>query len=530
MPTFNVLTDRWIPLETRTLIGCKPDNPDDLTAYASYIELMSGERDALDLCHPRDDIKMFSRTLLAALTQALLGAADIEALRDRIENPLDRKELEEALAEYLPGFEAVGGPAFMQGGSTPKSNVKSQEPDEGDEEGAGIAALLFGIPKGSNANLFRGGPVPTAICEPCFVPALYGCQSYAYSAGRGSFPSVVGSPPVLTMVLSPKGVRASTWCNVLADTNVKGRQKQTKPWLGKHAANIGDGPIGLIDGLFWQPRQLASQRVGAGLCVLCGCINQHMVSLVSSDKKSQAGKREFRHPLVPTRELFKKGQPAGLRTFQFRSGRPVFASLPDLLNAPYSIAANEKAISRRAPVISQALECIEAPSFAVFQYLFDKASLLGMFSAQFPLSRSLVTEEALACLRGAVENTETAVYLLDKSLKAAGNEALSPNIQDAKDILWGDTEADFWTYVDGLKNGRADLDCFRRSLRSRTLGLFDKHTSSIGAERMQTLVKARVRLQADLKRELPLTTEPRPEEKTTKKQKSLKKGDHAQPR
>lgn len=63
MPSFNVLTDPWGPL----------DDGAGRPARASCVELICGGRDAADLVHPRDDERSFSRMLLSALTQALLG-------------------------------------------------------------------------------------------------------------------------------------------------------------------------------------------------------------------------------------------------------------------------------------------------------------------------------------------------------------------------------------------------------------------------------------------------------------------------
>ena len=56
---FNVLTDPWIPLD----IGGQ-------ARLASYAELLTGDADAAELLHPRDDFRIFGRMLLSALTQA----------------------------------------------------------------------------------------------------------------------------------------------------------------------------------------------------------------------------------------------------------------------------------------------------------------------------------------------------------------------------------------------------------------------------------------------------------------------------
>ena len=48
MTSFNVLTDAWIPL----------DDGAGRVSHASYVELMTGDRDAADLVHPRTELQL----------------------------------------------------------------------------------------------------------------------------------------------------------------------------------------------------------------------------------------------------------------------------------------------------------------------------------------------------------------------------------------------------------------------------------------------------------------------------------------
>ena len=71
-PSFNALTDAWLPL----LQG------DGTTLWASPVEVLSGEKDGVDLDYPRDDFRVYARLLLSALVQALLPAKTKEELVD----------------------------------------------------------------------------------------------------------------------------------------------------------------------------------------------------------------------------------------------------------------------------------------------------------------------------------------------------------------------------------------------------------------------------------------------------------------
>lgn len=526
MPTFNVLTDRWIPLETASLTAGSADPTGALTTYASYLELLSGERDALDLLHPRDDVKFFTRTLLSSLTQALFGADDIEALRERIATPLDRGDLEAAIAPLLQDFEAVGGPAFLQSGSKPpvvmdEGRKKKEKPAEPQ-----TIRMLFGVTQGNNHNLFRAPCAYDALCPACFVPSLYGAQSYAPSGGAGYSPGISGSPPVLSLVSHPAGVRATVWSNVLAADAVARYHAVPEgetPWKNATDKQGDDKPVGFLEGLFWQPRTLASSWVGAGRCMLCGQHADALVEVVDFAPRRKAGDRSYRHPYTALLEYTdKNGKVERSKNYQFRGDRPAFTGVPELLGDLTEGATSKGVLGRRAPVVAQALEGFPeaATSLLVFQYLFDKGSIKGIYGSTFPVVRALAERNVLAPLKGAVTAADTTLKLLRNALKNASQGAVQLYLPDAESTFWTDAEEPFWRYADALQTQReGGADTYLLALRAIALELFSRHVEPIATvpRRLPQVVVAGARLRADLKKQLPLSTDPKPEDTPKKK-------------
>jgi CRISPR type I-E-associated protein CasA/Cse1 len=113
---FHVLRDPWIPLDR--------NGHEEL---ASFVELLTGKKDAPDLWHPRDDLRFFARMLLASLVQALFEPKNEEELEERIARPMTRKELEGRIAEVEDDFWLVHPKArsgFLQTGKVPAEKKK----------------------------------------------------------------------------------------------------------------------------------------------------------------------------------------------------------------------------------------------------------------------------------------------------------------------------------------------------------------------------------------------------------------------
>ena len=243
---FNALTDPWLPLVQAS----------HETVWASPVEVLCGERDGVDLDYPRDDFRVYARLLLSALVQALFAANTKADLADCLGRPMARSAVEARIAPVLGDFDLFGPTPFLQVKAPPKP------PDKG--------AAPFVFP---GEDLFRSRVPITAVSLPVALVMLFIEQAYAGGAGRGYGAGPAGQPGALTMI-DPGSVRAAAWANTLARDWVseKYAKEEDRAWTNDKREARPRASLGIVTGLFFQPRGIWLIPAGRGVCSFSGAV------------------------------------------------------------------------------------------------------------------------------------------------------------------------------------------------------------------------------------------------------------------
>lgn len=467
---FNVLTDPWIPLDV-----------DGRAQHVSYVELLTGEHDAADLIHPRDDVRFYVRMLLSALTQALFPAKDAKELRKRIAEPLSRTLIEDRIERVKGDFELVGKGAFLQSAETSaRENATPQ--------------LFFD----ARHDLFRQAHAYEAICLRCGPVVLYGVHAFATAGGRGYSPGVRGAPPITTLV-KLESVRRTSWANTLSEEErirMAYAQDPPCPWSTAQAEKGGE-TIGLVEGLFWQPRAVQLVAADEGACCACGESGPRILAAGYAAKSKVAG-GNYRHPWSPAWEDTspKSKRPWSFRNF--RSDRPAWTGFSDLVSDSRGSGKRNERLARPAPVVRQWVERLapgaSGASLLVLDYAADKARILGRVSESFPLSNRITDPDFADYVRSLVARAEGTFRQLEDALlsarrkpspnqKGKGSKAKGYWLPDANAAFWQRTEGPFWSAFDAYLAEDADEDArFADSLRRTAFAIFDEHTSSSASD------------------------------------------------
>lgn len=455
---FDVLVDKWVPLEEGGQVR-----------LASFRDLLTGAADARDLLHPRDDLRFFSRMLLSALTQALVPARDTRELRERIERPLAARSVDPVLEEARQDFELLGRNAFLQGDASA----------DGEEA---TSQLFLDVPSGSNHVLFRPPRRYDGVCAACAVPAVYGIQAFSPSAGRGKSPGVRGSPPVTTLVWQPS-VRRSIWANTLTEKGAEAVSYPPdgpRPWRPAQKILTGER-IGLLQGLFWQPRSFVLRANGDGACSVCGREGARLhVRGFAAKSKVEGG--FFPHPYSPSYERLGQAGPIERHFVHLRSDRPAWVGLADLLTNTAGGDGPRRRMYHAAPVVHQWLEQLQQSqvTLLVFCYSTDKAKILSRFAETFPLSLQLPA--FVPQLRWIVERAEEVLFELRRALRRAHSKRREDKggfwLSDAESAFWQRSERPFWDAIAPAEKGQGGRSQFLRALTATARELFREHTEA----------------------------------------------------
>jgi CRISPR type I-E-associated protein CasA/Cse1 len=484
-PRFNALTDEWLPLL----------RADGTTSWASPVEVLSGEKDGVDLDYPRDDFRVYARLLLSALVQALFPAKTKAELIQRLDQPLLRKDVEARIKPVLVDFDLFGATPFLQIKAPPKP------PDKG--------AAPFVFP---GEDLFQSLVPLDAISIPVALVMLFIEQTYAGGAGRGYGAGPGGQPGALTLV-DPGSVRSAAWANTLTLETVKQTYAAdgARPWSNEKRAASPRASIGIVGGLFFQPRSIWLVPAGEGACSFCGRrgpLVRRSPFLPKSELSKRASGTEdlWQHPCAP---LAVNSQ--GIAAIRLSADRPAWTGLAQLLN-PISKAKVRKEHPREgpAPVLQQwkTLQTkTKRPRLLVLDFDRDKANVKARFFEAFPLTDHLLgNTDVVDRMRALVDDAQDVRFSLVKALTGAHDDRKQGGLAlaDAETSFWTASEGPFLDWLSSVTavdtwNDEADarVDQARRTmhaaLRRTALTLFNAHVtiSEFDPRKQARMAKAR---------------------------------------
>jgi CRISPR type I-E-associated protein CasA/Cse1 len=483
-PRFNALTDPWLPLTQE----------DGTSIWASPVEVLCGEKDGEDLDYPRDDFRVYGRLLLSALVQALFPAKNKDELNLRLATPLSRKEVEARITPVLSDFDLFGPKPFLQ--ITPPTNATPE---------GGAARFVFG-----DFDLYQPRVLVEAVCLPIALVTIFAEQTYAGGAGRGYVAGPGGQPGAFTLV-DAGSIRKTMWANTLTVDTVK--QKYTSDdadaWSNVKRTARPRAAIGIVGGLFFQPRSIWLSPAGQGVCSFTG-VSTTLVRLSpflpksELTKKPSKGEDVWAHPCAP---LAVNSQ--GIAAIRLNAERPAWTGLAQLLD-PISKSKTKIAhpLEGPAPVLAQwkSLNQKLKVRLLVLDFDRDKANVRRRFFEAFPLTDDFFKTDTLEHLRLLVADTQDVEFALRKALTRAHDDRKQGGLAlaDAQASFWARSESPFLTWLDSVVRANQDTNAgweqiqsaraaMMATLHRTAISIFDAHVelSEFDPRKQQRVAKAR---------------------------------------
>jgi CRISPR type I-E-associated protein CasA/Cse1 len=496
---FNALTDPWLPLV----------QVDGTTVWASFVEVLAGEKDGADLDYPRDDFRVFARLLLSALIQALFPAKNKAELVQRLETPMRRADIETRIAPVLEDFELFGPKPFLQ--IVAPSKIPKIP---------GAAPFVF------PAEDLRSTLIPLdRLSLPIALVTLFSEHTFAGGAGSGHGTGPAGQLGVLTLI-DVGSVRASAWANTLSREVVttKYAKEDPTPWSNeKRTATRRDG-VGLVTGLFFQPRGMWLIPAEHGVCSFCGKDGPRVRRSLRLSKselatKSSGGEDLWQHPCAP---LAVNSQ--GIAPIRLNADQPAWMGLAQLLR-PISKNKTKKQHPNEgpAPVLQQwktlgRRGTKATPKLLVLYFDRDKANVKRRFFEAYPLTELLADRvEVVEILRAILEDAEVVQRRLTKALTSAHDDQRRGGfaLRDAEAEFWRESEPSFLRLLASLASctewnaGTEQMaldrgDEMKRRVRRAAITIFDSHVelSEFDPSKAARVAKARRSLTSDLYKQL----------------------------
>ncbi|HEX9640775.1 MAG TPA: type I-E CRISPR-associated protein Cse1/CasA [Candidatus Krumholzibacteria bacterium] len=482
-PRFNAFTDAWLPLLQE----------DGTTQWASPIEVLCGEKDGVDLDYPRDDFRVYARLLLSALVQALFPAKTKAELIARLDQPLLRKTVEDRVRPVLEDFDLFGPAPFLQITPPPEPHAK------------GAAPFVF-----PGEDLYQSRVPIDAISIPIALVMLFIEQTYAGGAGRGYGAGPARQPGALTLI-DAGSVRGAAWANTMTLENVEQKyaHDDERPWSNKEREARPRASIGIVGGLFFQPRSIWLVPAGEGECSFTGCRGP-LVRRSPFGPKSKLSTRTsssedlWQHPCAP---LAVNSQ--GIGAIRLNAERPAWTGLAQLLNPISKVkGATQHPREGPAPVLQQwkTLKTkTKRPRLLVLDFVRDKANVKRRFFEAFPLTDQLLgNPNTVERLRALIDDAQSVRLLLVKALTRAHDDRKQGGLAlaDAETSYWTASEAPFLDWlaaVTATATGEVEsrVDQARQStqtaLRRTALAIFDAHVaiSEFDPRKQELVAKAR---------------------------------------
>lgn len=491
-PSFNALTDAWLPLLDST----------GATTMASVVEVLCGEKDGIDLDYPRDDFRIYARLLLSALVQALFPARTKQELEDRLDNPLPRAEVERRILPVLDDFNLFGTTPFLQIPPLPSLPKK------------GAAPFVFG-----RADLYQPATVIESVSLPIALVTLFTEHAYAGGAGRGYGAGPGGQPGAFTLI-DPGTVRLAAWANTLTAERAAGAYaaEGNTPWSNApNTKGVPRASLGLVGGLFFQPRGMWLIPEGTGKCAVTGVVAplvrlSPLTPKSTLMKKPSKGEDLWQHPCAP---MAVNSQ--GIGPVRLNVRRPAWAGLAQLLSPiAGSKTRAEHPLQGPAPVLQQWKTLVgrpKRPRLLVLDFDRDKANVKRQFFEAFPITTDLVgSAEALERIRLLVTEAEKIERDLMRQLVRAHDDRKQGGLAlaDARAEYWSTSEAPFFRWLDVVTSPGADdawgiaqgaQDDMLDSLQRAAIAIFDRHVeiSEFDPRKLERIAMARRTLRRALR-------------------------------
>ena len=380
-----------------------------------------------------------------------------------------------------------GRPGFLQ--STPRAGSD------------GAARFVFGT-----QDLMLRAPV-AAVSLGVAAVALFAEQAYAGGAGRGYGAGPGGQPGVMTLV-DASTVRRSMWANTLAIDGNSPRDPP-QPWTNREQPTRNRELIGLVEGLFFQPRAIWLEPAASVMCSFTGEAGP-TVELHGFLPKNALDKDKSSLWLHPNAPMVLKT--TGLAPVRLEPSQPTWTGLAQLLKP---ISKGDKRDPREGParVLTQwrSLDVAKRerlnPRLQLLDYDRDKAILRGVFYEAFPLTGGL--ENAVEKLRALSGVAVEAANQLSRALVAAHDDQQKRSgfaVADALAEFWRETEPAFldWLTVAVRNGNEAELEAARtsmlRTLRAVATARFDAQVelSEFDLRKQKLIAAARDRLRRNL--------------------------------
>ena len=225
-----------------------------------------------------------------------------------------------------------------------------------------ISDLAFEVPTDTNINHFRHAyDDQQAFCPACCARGLIQVPPFCAQGGRPKPPSINGAPPAY-LYLTGSNLFETIMLNLPIPKLIPESDSLFPPddlpaWEGRTA---GDGPIGLLEGLTWQPRSvyLLPQGDQPGTCSLCGSqssmLTRSMVFRAGRSKKKEA-RRLWIDPHTPMRNKDGKDQPL-IAPDPIKRSRSAAGFWRTIIQASYPSGDSESAIQR--PIILRQFDAL----------------------------------------------------------------------------------------------------------------------------------------------------------------------------
>jgi len=149
-----------------------------------------------------------------------------------------------------------------------------------------------------------------ASCPACCAGGLIALSAFATQGGAGHYASINGTPPLYVLPCGPTlfhTLLVNLPIGELADVWPEGHSTDVPAWLRSRGDYRGEGPVGLLEGLTWQPRRAYLYPDDTeGTCTCCGRTSTILVRQMGyaphgDTRGSAEERRAWADPHVPLR-------------------------------------------------------------------------------------------------------------------------------------------------------------------------------------------------------------------------------------